>query len=118
LIQGDEQAFYGDKGYDGWWLSARLAERGIADMVMRPNYRRRRLSEDDKARNKAIARVRAQVERTFAILKQWYGYTRVRYRSLVRNSLQLQLLCVAMHVREPRFLPSSPTDFRRSNAAV
>jgi IS5 family transposase len=99
LIQGDEQAFYADKGYDGWWLSAKLAERGIADRVMRANYRRRPLSQEDKARNRAIARVRAQVERTFAILKQWYGYTRVRYRSLVRNSLQLQLLCLAMNLR-------------------
>ena len=99
LIQGDEQAFYADKGYDGWWLSAKLAERGIADRIMRPNYRRHPLSHDDKLRNKQIASVRYQVERTFAILKQWYGYSRVRYRSLGRNSLQLQLLCVAMNLR-------------------
>jgi IS5 family transposase len=99
LIQGDEQAFYGDKGYDGWWLSARLAERGIADKVMRANYRRRPLSPQAIARNKAIGRVRAQVERTFAVLKQWYGYSRVRYRSLTRNALQLQLLCIAMNLR-------------------
>jgi IS5 family transposase len=99
LIQGDEQAFYGDKGYDGWWLSARLAERGIADKVMRANYRRRPLTAEGIARNRAIGRVRAQVERTFAVLKQWYGYRRVRYRSLMRNSLQLQLLCMAMNLR-------------------
>ena len=47
------------------------------------------------ARNRAIGRLRAQVERTFAILKRWYGYRRVRYRSLVRNALQLQLLACA-----------------------
>jgi IS5 family transposase len=99
LIQGDEQAFYADKGYDGWWLSAKLAERGIADRIMRPNYRRRPLTRDDKIRNKQIASVRYQVERVFAVLKQWYGYNRVRYRSLVRNSLQLQLLCAAMNLR-------------------
>jgi IS5 family transposase len=99
LIQGDEQAFYGDKGYDGWWLSARLAEAGIADKVMRANYRRRPLSPQAIVRNTAIGRVRAQVERTFAVLKQWYGYRRVRYRSLTRNSLQLQLLCIAMNLR-------------------
>lgn len=99
LIQGDEQAFYADKGYDGWWLSAKLAEQGIEDHIMRPNYRRRLLTRDDKTRNKQIASVRYQVERTFAVLKQWYGYSRVRYRSLVRNSLQLQLLCVAMNLR-------------------
>jgi IS5 family transposase len=99
LIQGDEQAFYGDKGYDGWWLSAKLAERGIKDMVMRANYRRRPLNRSDIVRNWTIARVRSQVERSFAVLKQWYGYTRVRYRNLARNSLQLQLLCAAMNLR-------------------
>ena len=66
---------------------------------MRANYRRRPLTAEGIARNRAIGRVRAQVERTFAVLKQWYGYRRVRYRSLMRNSLQLQLLCMAMNLR-------------------
>lgn len=104
LIQGDEQAFYADKGYCGWWLSARLAERGIADKVMWANYRRRPLTAEGVARNKAIARIRSQVERTFAVMKQWYGYRRVRYRSLVRNSLQLQLLCTAINLRRAMVL--------------
>lgn len=99
LIQGDERAFYADKGYDGWWLSAKLAERGIADYIMHPNYWRRPLTPHQKARNRMIAPVRSQVERAFATLKQWYGYTRVRYRSLSRNALQLQMLCVAMNLR-------------------
>jgi IS5 family transposase len=99
LIQGDERAFYADKGYDGWWLSAKLAERGIADYIMHPNYWRRPLTPHQKARNRMIAPVRAQVERVFATLKQWYGYTRVRYRNLMRNGLQLQMLCAAMNLR-------------------
>jgi IS5 family transposase len=32
-------------------------------------------------------------------LKRWYGYRRVRYRSLVKNALQLQLLAVALNLR-------------------
>ena len=43
--------------------------------------------------------IRAPVERTFALLKRWYGYGRVRYRSLERNALQLQLLAVARNLR-------------------
>jgi IS5 family transposase len=39
------------------------------------------------------------VERTSAIMKRWYGYARVRYRSLVKNALQLQLLAVALNLR-------------------
>jgi IS5 family transposase len=46
-----------------------------------------------------IGALRAPVERTFALLKRWYGYARVRSRSLVKNTLQLQLLAVALNLR-------------------
>src|ERR687891_1179910 len=82
LVQGDEQTVYADKGYDGWWYRQELAARGIADGIMAGDYWRRRLDATDHARNRAIGRIRAPVERTFAILKRWYSYRRVRYRSL------------------------------------
>jgi IS5 family transposase len=99
LVQGDEQAVYADKGYESRWYRERLAEQGIVDGVMRCDFHRRRLTPEDHARNRAIAPIRAPVERTFAILKRWYGYRRVRYRSLLRNALQLQLLACAMNLR-------------------
>ena len=99
LVQGDERAVYADRGYDGWWYKAELAARGIADGIMAGNYRRRPLAAEDHARNRALAALRRPIERTFAILKRWYGYRRVRYRSLVRNALQLQLLAVALNLR-------------------
>ena len=99
LVQGDERAVYADKGYDGWWYKAGLAERGVEDGIMAGNYWRRRLDAAGHARTRAIAPIRAPVERTFAIMKRWYGYRRVRYRSLVKNALQLQLLALAMNLR-------------------
>jgi IS5 family transposase len=36
---------------------------------------------------------------SFAIMNRHYGYARVRYRSLVKNALQLQLLALAMNLR-------------------
>ena len=68
---------------------------------MAASYWRRPLDAAGHARNRAIGRLRAPVERTFAILKRWYGYRRVRYRSLVRNALQLQLLACC-HEPAPR----------------
>jgi transposase, IS5 family len=97
LIQGDERAVYADKGYDGWWYKAELARRGIADGIMAGDYWRRPLDAAGHARNRALGKVRAPVERTFAILKRWYSYRRVRYRSLLRNALQL--LALAMNLR-------------------
>jgi transposase, IS5 family len=99
LVQGDEQAVYADKGYDGWWYRQELALRGIGDGIMACSYWRRPLDAADRARNRAIGTIRAPVERTFALFKRWYGYRRVRYRSLLRNGLQLQLLAMAMNLR-------------------
>jgi IS5 family transposase len=99
LVQGDERAVYADRGYDGWWYKAELAARGIEDGIMAGSYRRRRLDAAGRARNRVLGKIRAPVERSFAILKRWYGYGRVRYRSLVRNALQLQLLALALNLR-------------------
>ena len=99
LVQGDERAVYADKGYDGAWYRARLLEQGIADGVMAGDYRQRPLDAAGRARNRMIGAIRAPVERTFAILKRWYSYRRVRYRSLIKNALQLQLLALALNLR-------------------
>jgi IS5 family transposase len=41
LVQGDERAVYADRGYDGWWYRAHLAEQGIVDDIMAGHYRQR-----------------------------------------------------------------------------
>ncbi len=99
LVQGDEQAVYADKGYDGWWYRQQLAARGIEDGIMAASYWRRPLDAAGRARNQALGTLRRPVERTFGVLKRWYGYGRVRYRSLVKNTLQLQLLALALNLR-------------------
>jgi IS5 family transposase len=76
-----------------------LVEQVIADGVMAGNYRQRPLDAAGRARNRMIGAIRAPVARTFALLKRWYGYARVRYRSLVENILQLQLLAAALNLR-------------------
>jgi IS5 family transposase len=49
--------------------------------------------------NTAFAPIRGQVERAFGTLKRSYGWRRVRYRGLLRNSAHLHLLCTAMNLR-------------------
>jgi transposase, IS5 family len=99
LVQGDERAVYADKGYDGAWYRQRLVEQGIADGIMAGDYRQRRLDAAGHDRNRLLGAIRRPIERTFGVLKRWYGYGRVRYRSLERNALQLQLLAVALNLR-------------------
>jgi IS5 family transposase len=70
---------------------------------MAARYRQRPLDARGHARHRAIA-PRAPVERTFALLKRWYGHHRVRYRSLLRNALQLQPLACALNLRRALML--------------
>ncbi|HJT75737.1 MAG TPA: IS5 family transposase [Gemmataceae bacterium] len=99
LVQGDEEAVYADKAYDSEARRAGLRERGIAPRIMYRARRNRPLRPWQAAFNKAVAPIRAGVERLFATMKRAYGHRRVRYRGLARNDAQLQALCVAINLR-------------------
>jgi IS5 family transposase len=99
LVQGDEEAVYADKAYDGEARRAGLRERGIEPRIMYQARRNRPLKPWQAAFNKAVAPVRAGVERLFATMKRAYGYRRVRYLGLARNDVQLQVLCSAINLR-------------------
>jgi len=101
LICGDEQCVYGDKAYDSVARRELLARLGIADGIMRRAWWGTARNPDPElvARNRSLTRTRFAVERSFAWMKRWYGYRRVRYRGLVRNGLQLHLMCIALNLR-------------------
>jgi IS5 family transposase len=99
LVQGDEQAVYADKAYDSEARRTGLRERGIEPRIMYQARRDRPLKPWQTAFNKAVAPVRAGVERLFATMKRAYGYRRVRYLGLARNDVQLQVLCSAINLR-------------------
>src|SRR5262249_40192349 len=86
---------------------ASLKARGIKDRIMhRANKHQPTLPPWQKRRNQLIAKTRARVERTFAIWQRTYGYTRVRYFTLVANAFELQMKCFAFNLRRPA--PLSP----------
>jgi IS5 family transposase len=99
LVQGDEGAVYADKAYDSEARRAGLRERGIEPRIMYQARRNRPLRPWQAAFNKAVAPIRAGVERLFATMKRTYGHRRVRYLGLARNDVQLQALCVAINLR-------------------
>jgi transposase, IS5 family len=96
---GDEAAVYADKGYDSAARRALLAERGVFDGIMRRGHPRRRLTDAELARNRALVPIRSAIERVFGTLKRSYGWTRVRYRGLACNAAHLDLLCLALNLR-------------------
>lgn len=100
LICGDEKAVYGDQAYYTHARHARLTEAGIKDRLMhRPNKHHPELPSRQKRRNRMIGRVRAAVERPFAVFKEHYGMRRMRFYTLVRNRVHVVLACCCYNLR-------------------
>jgi len=100
LICGDEGAAYGDQAYYTHARHAWLTEAGIKDRLMhRPNKHHPELSARDKYRNHLIGRIRAAVERPFAVFKEHYGMRRMRFFTHRRNRTHVILACCAYNLR-------------------
>ena len=110
LIAGDEAAVYGDAAYGTQARSARLRARGIQDQLMRrPSKHHPRLSPAARRRHARIERVRRPVEHVFGTLKRSYGYQRVRYRGLARNTTEMWFKLLAYNLRRAdRLLTDAP----------
>jgi IS5 family transposase len=94
LLQGQESVAFGDAGYQG--VEKRVdAKSGIQwHIAMRPG-KRKALNKDNEAdaltdkAEKLKAGIRAKVEHPFRVIKRQFGYVKVRYRGLKKNTAQL-----------------------------
>jgi len=99
LICGDEAMVYADKAYDTHARSARLADMGIVNGIMRRPNKWQKLTGDEVARNEHLAKTRGAIEPLFSLFKNVYGFTRVRYRGLRRNAAAFTLAAIAMNLK-------------------
>jgi IS5 family transposase len=96
LLHGQEEAAFADAGYQG--VHRRPEASGPSRHVaMRPGLRRRldrRVLEDRVVEGieQLKASIRAKVEHPFRVLKRQFGYTKVRYRGLAKNTAQIVTL--------------------------
>lgn len=96
LLHGDEEVAFGDAGYRG--VSKRAEAQGPQwHVAMRPGERRK-LNPFIAPQFEALtlekwkASIRAKVEHPFRVLKRQFGYTKVRYRGLAKNTAQIVTL--------------------------
>jgi len=98
LVRGEEAEVFGDAGYQG--VEKREETQDVKakwHIAMRPAKRRalnkdtalgRLLDECERLK----ARIRAKVEHPFRVIKRQFGYLKVRYRGLMKNTQQLHTL--------------------------
>ncbi len=89
LLHGDERELYGDQAY--WSEMHRYAarERGIRYRVNRRPHPSRPLTEYDRRLNRLRSATRARCEHAFHVVKRLWGFTKVRYRGLAKNTARL-----------------------------
>ncbi len=56
-------------------------------------HRHRPLSEEERACNRTKSKVRAKVEHAFLVIKRIFGWVKVRYRGLAKNTHWLHISC-------------------------
>ena len=96
LLHGQEHAAFGDAGYQGVHKRAE-AQGPTWHVAMRPGLRRKLnpfIEPDFVAERveKMKASIRAKVEHPFRVLKRQFGFTKVRYRGLKKNTAQIVTL--------------------------
>ncbi|MCP1489877.1 IS5 family transposase [Pseudomonas fluorescens] len=98
LLHGTENVLCADAGYTGVEKREEHAGRKVIWQVaaQRSTYKkyakRSVLYKAIRKIEKAKAQVRAKVEHPFRVIKRQFGYTKVRFRGLVKNTAQIVTL--------------------------
>ena len=106
LLHGQEREVYGDQLY--WSKEHRQSAkaRGIRYRINRRNSHAG-LSNYERCINRARSKHRARGEHAFRVVKQLWGFTKVRYRGLAKNTARL-FTCFALanlYMLRRRLLP-------------
>jgi transposase, IS5 family len=96
LLHGQEEDVFGDAGYQGAHKRIEAAKPNW-HVAMRPSWRRKLnpFIEPDwiaEQTEQLKASIRAKVEHPFRVLKRQFGYSKVRYRGLAKNTAQIVTL--------------------------
>jgi transposase, IS5 family len=93
LLHGQETRVWGDAAYSGQHDVIRHHAPEAQSFIQTKAHRHRPLSETERARNRTKSQVRAKVEQVFWVMKQIFGWVKVRYRGLAKNTNWLLVTC-------------------------
>ena len=107
LLHGQEEAILGDAGYTGadkredvqtkanWFIAMKAGKRKALD-------KQSPIGAAQEQHEKSKASLRAKVEHAFGVLKCQFGYRKVRYKGLAKNTAQLQTLFALVNLYRAR----------------
>jgi len=93
LLHGQETRVWGDSAYSGQDEVIRQHAPKAKSFIQTKAHRHRPLSEEERTKNRTKSKVRAKVEHAFLVIKRIFGWAKVRYRGLAKNTHWLQISC-------------------------
>jgi IS5 family transposase len=93
LLHGQETRVWGDAAYSGQHDVVRHHAPGAKNFIQTKATRHQPLSEEERTRNRTKAKVRAKIEHVFLVIKRIFGFAKVRYRGLAKNTNWLLVTC-------------------------
>ncbi len=93
LLHGDERRVWGDSAYTGQTATLRAFAPHAQDFTHHKGRRSQPLSAAARATNRQKSRVRARVEHPIGVIKRVFGFTKVCYRGLAKNTHRLVVVC-------------------------
>ena len=86
LLHGNETRGWGDAAYSGQREVIQQHAPKAQSFIQAKAHRHRPLSEAERTRNRTKSKVRAKVEHVFLVIKRIFGWAKVRYRGLAKNT--------------------------------
>src|SRR5450631_118935 len=98
LLHGEETRVWGDQAYRGQADVIHASAPRAQDCTHRRYRYKNHLDELERAKNRNKSRVRSKVEHVFQILKLKFGFVKVRYRGLKKNTNRLFAACALVNL--------------------
>ena len=93
LLHGGETRVYGDQAYRGQRAVIREHAPNARDFTNQRYRHRGMVDEVERGKNRRKSAVRAKVEHPFGVIKRVFGFIKVRYRGLAKNTQRLWVSC-------------------------
>ena len=93
LLHGKQTRVYGDQAYRGQKALIRKHAPRARDFTNRRYRHRGVVDEVERGKNRWKSRIRAKVEHGIGVIKRVFGFTKVRYRGLAKNTHRARVAC-------------------------
>ncbi len=93
LLHGKETRVWGDQAYRGQRAVIREHAPKALDFTNRRCRHHGVVDEFERRKNRGKSSVRAKVEHSFGVIKRMFGFAKVRYRGLAKNTHHVLVTC-------------------------